>query len=176
MEVTRSTSRRLEAREADCTKVQFQLVAKHVAYCRGPPLNKGVLESGQEVAVETLSKSSQQGFLDTAWMEMKGLLIYEYMSNKSLDLQLFGLELMSPCLRNSSIVSELERTIHVGLLCVLNLAEDIPTMSSVVAMLNGEGALPPPKQSAFFAGEGLPNSDPFLAGGDGAIITTLEPR
>ncbi|KAJ9542968.1 hypothetical protein OSB04_029474 [Centaurea solstitialis] len=81
------------------------------------------------------------------------------------------MELMSPCLRNSCIISEVERTIHVGLLCVQNLAEDRPTMSSVVLMLSGEGALPSPKQPAFFAEEGLPNSDPFLAGVDEATIT-----
>ncbi|KAJ9542967.1 hypothetical protein OSB04_029473 [Centaurea solstitialis] len=86
------------------------------------------------------------------------------------------MELMSPCLRNSCIVSEVERTIHVGLLCVQNLAQDRPTMSSVVMMLGGEGALPPPKQPAFFAGEGLPNSNPSLAGVDEATITMLEPR
>ncbi|KAJ9542972.1 hypothetical protein OSB04_029478 [Centaurea solstitialis] len=86
------------------------------------------------------------------------------------------LELMSPCLRNSCIISEVERTIHVGLLCVQNLAEDRPTMSSVVLMLSGEGALPPPKQPAFFAEEGLPNSNPFLAGVDEATIMMLEPQ
>ncbi|XP_024977996.1 G-type lectin S-receptor-like serine/threonine-protein kinase At4g27290 isoform X3 [Cynara cardunculus var. scolymus] len=87
-----------------------------------------------------------------------------------------SLELMSPCLRDSCIVSEVERTIHVGLLCVQNLAEDRPTMSSVVMMLDDEGALPPPKEPAFFVGEGLPNSTPFLAGVDEATITLLEPR
>ncbi|KAJ9542971.1 hypothetical protein OSB04_029477 [Centaurea solstitialis] len=86
------------------------------------------------------------------------------------------MELMSPCLRNSCIISEVERTIHVGLLCVQNLPEDRPTMSSVVMMVSGEGALPPPKQPAFFAEEGLPNSDPFLAGVDEATITMLKPR
>ncbi|KAJ9542963.1 LOW QUALITY PROTEIN: hypothetical protein OSB04_029469 [Centaurea solstitialis] len=81
------------------------------------------------------------------------------------------MELMSPCLRNSCIISEVERTIHVGLLCVQNLAQDRPTMSSVVMMLSGEGALPPPNQPAFFVGESLPNSDPFLAEVDDATIT-----
>ncbi|KAJ9542965.1 hypothetical protein OSB04_029471 [Centaurea solstitialis] len=86
------------------------------------------------------------------------------------------LELMSPSLGNSCIVSEVERTIHVGLLCVQNLAQDRPTMSSVVLMLSGDGALPPPKQPAFFVGEGLPNSSPFLADVDEATITMLKPR
>ncbi|KAJ9539948.1 hypothetical protein OSB04_026454 [Centaurea solstitialis] len=87
------------------------------------------------------------------------------------------MELMSPCLRNSCIVSEVERTIHVGLLCVQNLAQDRPTMSTVVMMLDDDGALPPPKEPAFFLGEGLPNSSPVLAGVlDEATITMLEPR
>ncbi|XP_024984699.1 G-type lectin S-receptor-like serine/threonine-protein kinase At4g27290 isoform X6 [Cynara cardunculus var. scolymus] len=87
------------------------------------------------------------------------------------------LELMCPSLSNSCIVSEVERTIHVGLLCVQNLAQDRPTMSSVVTMLSGDGALHPPKQPAFFVGEGLPNPNPpFLAEVDEATITMLEPR
>ncbi|KAI3748616.1 hypothetical protein L6452_11827 [Arctium lappa] len=86
-----------------------------------------------------------------------------------------GLELMSPTLCNSCIVSEVKRTIHVGLLCVQNLAQDRPTMSSVVMMLNGDGALPPPKQPAFFVEEGLPPNKRFAAV-DEATITMLEPR
>ncbi|KAJ9542966.1 hypothetical protein OSB04_029472 [Centaurea solstitialis] len=85
-------------------------------------------------------------------------------------------ELMSPCLRNSCIVSEVERTIHVGLLCVQNLAPDRPTMSSVVRMLSSEGALPPPKQPAFFVGESSTNPQPSSGGIDKATITILDVR
>ncbi|XP_024992042.1 G-type lectin S-receptor-like serine/threonine-protein kinase At4g27290 [Cynara cardunculus var. scolymus] len=85
-------------------------------------------------------------------------------------------ELMCPSFRNSCIVSEVKRTIHVGLLCVQNLAQDRPTMSYVVRMLSGNSALPPPKQPAFFVGEDLPNPGLFSAGVDEASITTLEPR
>ncbi|KAG9153837.1 hypothetical protein Leryth_005945 [Lithospermum erythrorhizon] len=43
------------------------------------------------------------------------------------------------------------RSIHVGLLCVQKLAEDRPTMSSVVFMLGNEGAiLPRPEEPGFF--------------------------
>ncbi|KAK1415674.1 hypothetical protein QVD17_31459 [Tagetes erecta] len=60
------------------------------------------------------------------------------------------LELISTTLCNSCIDFEVLRTIHIGLLCVQDNAEDRPTMMSVVSMLGGDGPLPPPKQPAFF--------------------------
>ncbi|KAJ9553674.1 hypothetical protein OSB04_017719 [Centaurea solstitialis] len=63
------------------------------------------------------------------------------------------IELMSESLRNSCVVLEVVRAIHVGLLCVQHHAEDRPTMLSVVLMLVSESALPPPKQPAFFTEE-----------------------
>nr|GEZ13521.1 G-type lectin S-receptor-like serine/threonine-protein kinase At4g27290 [Tanacetum cinerariifolium] len=64
-----------------------------------------------------------------------------------------SIELMSPSLHDSCIVPEVLRAIHVGLLCVQHNAQDRPTMLSVVLMLVSEGALPQPKQPAFFTGE-----------------------
>ncbi|CAI9296109.1 unnamed protein product [Lactuca saligna] len=64
-----------------------------------------------------------------------------------------SIELISASLRNSCVVSEVLRSIHVGLLCVQHHAKDRPTMLSVVLMLVSEGALPPPKQPAFFTEE-----------------------
>ncbi|CAH1450556.1 unnamed protein product [Lactuca virosa] len=61
-----------------------------------------------------------------------------------------SIELVSTCLRDSCVMSEVLRSIHVGLLCVQHHAEDRPTMLSVVLMLISEGALPSPKQPAFF--------------------------
>ncbi|XP_071729082.1 G-type lectin S-receptor-like serine/threonine-protein kinase At4g27290 [Rutidosis leptorrhynchoides] len=63
-----------------------------------------------------------------------------------------SIELMCPSLRDSCIVSEVLRSIHVGLLCVQHHAQDRPTMFSVVLMLVSEGVLPQPKQPAFFTG------------------------
>lgn len=60
---------------------------------------------------------------------------------------------MSESLRVSCVVSEVLRSIHVALLCVQHHANDRPTMLSVVLMLVSEGALPEPKQPAFFTGE-----------------------
>lgn len=85
------------------------------------------------------------------------------------------LDLMSPSLHNSCIISEVKRSIHVGLLCVQNHAQDRPTMSSVVMMLGGEGSLPPPRQPAFFAEEGSRKHYTFSKV-DEATITLLVPR
>ncbi|XP_023729507.1 G-type lectin S-receptor-like serine/threonine-protein kinase At4g27290 isoform X1 [Lactuca sativa] len=76
-----------------------------------------------------------------------------------------SIELMSASLRNSCVVSEVLRSIHVGLLCVQHHVEDRPTMLSVVLMLISEGALPPPKQPAFFTEESYREVD---------IVSSLE--
>ncbi|GMN26184.1 hypothetical protein TIFTF001_040815 [Ficus carica] len=62
-----------------------------------------------------------------------------------------ALDLMDVCLKDSCVDSQVLRCIHVGLLCVQKFAHDRPTMSSVVFMLENEGAtLPQPKQRGFF--------------------------
>ncbi|XP_071725857.1 G-type lectin S-receptor-like serine/threonine-protein kinase At4g27290 [Rutidosis leptorrhynchoides] len=63
------------------------------------------------------------------------------------------IELMNPSLAESCHPDEVIRSVAVGLLCVQKKAEDRPNMSSVVRMLDGEGALPTPKQPAFFIGK-----------------------
>ena len=47
-------------------------------------------------------------------------------------------------------LSETQRSIHMGLLCVQECPEDRPSMSYVVSMLSSEGALPVPKQPGFY--------------------------
>ncbi|KAF7822795.1 G-type lectin S-receptor-like serine/threonine-protein kinase [Senna tora] len=47
-------------------------------------------------------------------------------------------------------MSEVLRSIHVGLLCVQRSPEDRPSMLSVVMMLSGESSLPQPKMPGFF--------------------------
>ncbi|KAK1419596.1 hypothetical protein QVD17_28801 [Tagetes erecta] len=64
-----------------------------------------------------------------------------------------SIELMSGSLHASCVISEVLRSIQVALLCVQHHAEDRPTMLSVVLMLVSEGALPEPKQPAFFSEE-----------------------
>ncbi|KAK9063013.1 hypothetical protein SSX86_016883 [Deinandra increscens subsp. villosa] len=60
------------------------------------------------------------------------------------------LELVDEALGDSWTASEVLQSIHVGLSCVQQHADDRPSMFSVVHMLGGEGALPPPKQPGFF--------------------------
>ncbi|KAJ9540082.1 hypothetical protein OSB04_026588 [Centaurea solstitialis] len=60
------------------------------------------------------------------------------------------LELVDAALEDSWNVSEVLQSINVGLSCVQQHPEDRPSMSSVIHMLRGEGALPPPKQPRFF--------------------------
>ncbi|KAJ9540871.1 hypothetical protein OSB04_027377 [Centaurea solstitialis] len=63
------------------------------------------------------------------------------------------LELVDAALEDSWNVSEVLQSITVGLLCVQQRPEDRPSMSSVIHMLSGEGALPQPKQPRFFSDE-----------------------
>ncbi|KAI3871397.1 hypothetical protein MKW98_024566, partial [Papaver atlanticum] len=62
------------------------------------------------------------------------------------------MELVDPCLEDlSSASSEVRKCIQIGLLCVQQLPEDRPSMSSVVFMLGSEiVVLPEPKQPGFF--------------------------
>ncbi|KAL8509729.1 hypothetical protein ACS0TY_016802 [Phlomoides rotata] len=65
------------------------------------------------------------------------------------------LELMDECLKDTFVETEVNRCIHVGLLCVQNFAEDRPVMSSVLFMLgNNEAILPEPREPGFFIGRG----------------------
>ncbi|XP_060200260.1 G-type lectin S-receptor-like serine/threonine-protein kinase At4g27290 isoform X2 [Lycium barbarum] len=61
-----------------------------------------------------------------------------------------SLEIVDPDLVGSCHISELQRSIHVGLLCVQQSPEDRPKMSTVVLMLTNEGILPQPKPPGFF--------------------------
>ncbi|XP_073027202.1 G-type lectin S-receptor-like serine/threonine-protein kinase At4g27290 [Primulina eburnea] len=61
-----------------------------------------------------------------------------------------SLELVDPCLAETSNIHEMRRTIHVSLLCVQQYPKDRPIMSAVVTMLSNEGFFPPPKQPGFF--------------------------
>jgi len=63
------------------------------------------------------------------------------------------LEVIDPMLEKSFLGSEVERCIHIGLLCVQEAAKDRPTMSHVVLMLASDTmVLPKPKHPAFSIG------------------------
>ncbi|RXH98491.1 hypothetical protein DVH24_010816 [Malus domestica] len=135
---------------------------------------KGTMENGQEIAVKRLSKSSRQGLdefknevthiaklqhrnlvklLGCCIQEDEMILIYEFMPNKSLDFFIFDmpLKLIDASVEDSVTLHEVVRTIHVGLLCVQRNPGDRPSMSAVVLMLGGEGALPPPLKPSFYS-------------------------
>ncbi|XP_071705879.1 G-type lectin S-receptor-like serine/threonine-protein kinase At4g27290 isoform X1 [Rutidosis leptorrhynchoides] len=92
-----------------------------------------------------------------------------------------SLELVSSSVRLSCVESQVLRSIHIGLLCVQHLAEDRPTMSSVVLMLGNENALPTPNPPAFFTEEEMPiltsiSSGPTLGSVNEITITLLNAR
>ena len=59
-------------------------------------------------------------------------------------------ELIDSNIKETCIQSEVQRCIHIGLLCVQQYPEDRPTMSSVVLMLGSETRLIHPKEPAFY--------------------------
>lgn len=60
------------------------------------------------------------------------------------------LELIDNLIVETCDLTEVMRSIHVGLLCVQHSPEDRPSMSTVVLMLSGEGTLPQPTEPGFF--------------------------
>ena len=73
-----------------------------------------------------------------------------------------SLELIDASMGDTCNLSEVLRSIHVGLLCVQRSPDDRPSMSSVILMLGSEGALPQPKRPGFFCETPMPeaNSNP----------------
>ncbi|KAF2285986.1 hypothetical protein GH714_009369 [Hevea brasiliensis] len=61
-----------------------------------------------------------------------------------------SIEMIDASVRNSCNLSEVIRSVHVGLLCVQQNLAERPSMSTVVFMLGSEGALPKPKEPGFF--------------------------
>uniref|UniRef100_A0A7N0V051 Receptor-like serine/threonine-protein kinase n=1 Tax=Kalanchoe fedtschenkoi TaxID=63787 RepID=A0A7N0V051_KALFE len=60
------------------------------------------------------------------------------------------MDAMDEKLTESCDEAEVERAIHVGLLCVQESPHDRPNMASVVLMLSSDNRLPPPKAPGFF--------------------------
>lgn len=61
-----------------------------------------------------------------------------------------SLELIETPIEDSICLSEVLRSIRVGLLCVQQNPEDRPTMATVVLMMGGDYILPQPNQPGFF--------------------------
>ncbi|MED6216355.1 hypothetical protein PIB30_006998 [Stylosanthes scabra] len=61
-----------------------------------------------------------------------------------------ALELMDSTIKESCVISEVLRCIHVSLLCVQQYPEDRPTMATVLLMLGSEMDLVEHKEPGFF--------------------------
>lgn len=90
-------------------------------------------------------------------------------------------ELIDKNLANCCNLSEVLRSIHVGLLCVQQFPDDRPNMSAVVMMLSNEGILPHPKQPGFFTERNVLNiegssSSQIANSRNDMTITLLDPR
>ncbi|XP_060675131.1 G-type lectin S-receptor-like serine/threonine-protein kinase At4g27290 [Ziziphus jujuba] len=91
------------------------------------------------------------------------------------------MELINPCFKDTSNLSEVLRSIHIGLLCVQEHPEDRPSMSYVVVMLGSESTLPQPKQPGFSLDKTnvAANSSPKKSESSSTneiTVTLLEPR
>ncbi|KAL2327898.1 hypothetical protein Fmac_021325 [Flemingia macrophylla] len=61
-----------------------------------------------------------------------------------------ALQLIDSSIKDSCVISEVLRCIHVSLLCVQQFPEDRPTMTSVIQMLGSQMELVEPKEPGFF--------------------------
>ncbi|KAJ9671909.1 hypothetical protein PVL29_025527 [Vitis rotundifolia] len=85
-----------------------------------------------------------------------------------------SLEFLDASMGNTCNLSEVIRTINLGLLCVQRFPDDRPSMHSVVLMLGGEGALPQPKEPCFFTDRNMMEAN--FSSGTQSPITLLEAR
>ena len=83
-------------------------------------------------------------------------------------------EFIDASMGNTCNLSEVLRSINLGLLCVQCFPEDRPNMHYVVLMLSSEGALPQPKEPCFFTDKNMmeANSSSSIQ----PTITVLEAR
>ncbi|KAI3753819.1 hypothetical protein L2E82_25883 [Cichorium intybus] len=72
-----------------------------------------------------------------------------------------SVQLVAKGLVESINLSQVLRSIHVGLLCVQRRPEDRPTMTSVILMLGSEGPMPSPKEPGFFIGKNTEDAPLF---------------
>ncbi|KDP38979.1 hypothetical protein JCGZ_00736 [Jatropha curcas] len=88
-----------------------------------------------------------------------------------------SIELIDPSLRGSCNLSEVLRSIHIGLLCVQRSLKHRPSMSAVVLMLCGDDSLPEPQLPGFFAErdlfEGSSSSNPQSSSSANFLTVTL---
>ncbi|KAL7123321.1 hypothetical protein ACP275_01G099200 [Erythranthe tilingii] len=105
------------------------------------------------IVLEIMSGKRNRGY---SYMDQRNLLGHAWVLYKEGK----SLELLDNNIIESSYVSEMLRSIHVGLLCVQNNPDDRPNMSSVVFMLENEAELTQqPKQPGFFVERDVLPSD-----------------
>ena len=85
-----------------------------------------------------------------------------------------SLEYIDASIGNTYNLSEVLRSINLGLLCVQRFPEDRPSMHSVVLMLGSEGTLPQPKEPCFFTDRSMMEAN--SSSGTQSAITLLEAR
>ncbi|XP_019155958.1 PREDICTED: G-type lectin S-receptor-like serine/threonine-protein kinase At4g27290 [Ipomoea nil] len=90
-------------------------------------------------------------------------------------------ELIDVHLASSCDQSQVQRCIHVGLLCVQQRPEDRPTMFSVVTMLSNDNTLPEAKEPGFFIEQSVnkgnySSSTQKTSSRNECTITELHPR
>ena len=91
------------------------------------------------------------------------------------------MELVGGLIFETCKLSEVLRSIHIGLLCVQENAKDRPNMSQVVLMLGNEDELPQPKHPGFFTGRDLIEASHSLSqnkpcSANGCSVSLLEAR
>ena len=85
-------------------------------------------------------------------------------------------ELINGLIVESCNLLEVLRSVHVALLCVQYCPEDRPSMSFVVLMLSGEGALPEPKEPGFFTERKFIETEHDSSSVNEVTITMIEVR
>ncbi|KAL8064489.1 hypothetical protein ABFX02_01G094400 [Erythranthe guttata] len=105
------------------------------------------------IVLEIMSGKRNRGY---SYMDQRNLLGHAWVLYKEGK----SLELLDNNIIESSYVSEMLRSLHIGLLCVQNNPEDRPNMSSIVYMLENEAELTQqPKQPGFFVERDVLPSD-----------------
>ena len=92
-----------------------------------------------------------------------------------------ALDLIDSNIKDSCVISEVLRCIHVSLLCVQQYPENWPTMTSVLLMLGSEMDLAEPKEPGFFPRRvsieaNSHSNQSGMASNDELTITSLDGR